>query len=148
MLTRQFGNLDNLFWRPWSDFFTYGSDLGAASEPSRYRTGTTLPPLNLWAHDSEALVTMEAPGIDKESLDITIQGQTLTIKGERKSTELDETATYRRRERRTGTFTRIVELPDGVDFERVKASYQKGILEISLPRLASELPKKIVVTAS
>ncbi|MBI4615708.1 MAG: Hsp20/alpha crystallin family protein [Planctomycetes bacterium] len=109
--------------------------------------GGTYPALNVWMDEEDATVQAEVPGIDPKDLEISVVGQTLTLRGARKPLELKEGESYHRRERTSGEFTRTVELPFRVDGDKVSASYSKGILEIRLPRAAQDRPTKIAVKA-
>jgi len=117
------------------------------SSPTR-RTASTYPAMNIWADENSALITTEIPGVDKEALEINVTGDTLTISGERKPDELPEGAQYHRQERMFGQFNRSIQLPYTVDVNKVKASFKNGVLEVVLPRVEAERPKKITVKTS
>jgi HSP20 family protein len=103
------------------------------------------PKLNAWTGDEGVIVRAELPGIDSENIEITVKGKTLTISGnQEKETESNEVNFYRR-ERRIGDFSRSLELPFYVNEELVEANLSQGILEIKIPRMLEEQPKKISV---
>ena len=106
------------------------------------------PAVNLWTGEESAIVTAELPGIVLDDLDITVVGDTLTIKGSRTRDEIGEGATYHRRERGFGRFTRVVQLPFRVESEQVEATFSMGILSITLPRAMSDRPRKIQIRNS
>jgi HSP20 family protein len=110
-----------------------------------WREARLFPMLNVKELDEAYLVTAEIPGMKTEDLEIKIEGDTLTLKGERKPIELEEGASYHRRERATGTFQRSLSLPRKVDPENVKATYKDGVLTITLNKEKTALPKKITV---
>lgn len=110
--------------------------------------GREYPLLNAWAGDDGLLVVAAVPGIAEEDLDISLDGRTLTISGTRPVDELPEGARQYRQERVSGNFNRTVELPFDVDIDAVKATYAAGTLEINLPRLPEEKPRKITLNAS
>ena len=88
---------------------------------------------------------VEVPGIKQEDISISLEDNTLTVKGERKQeSEVNEEA-YTRVERSYGTFQRSVLLPQTVDASRVKATYKDGVLEIQLPKKEEARPKAIKV---
>jgi HSP20 family protein len=91
------------------------------------------------------VVTAELPGVDVKDLDINVVGETLTISGERKPEVVDKDAVYHRQERGFGKFTRMVELPFGVDANKIQAMLENGILKILLPRAEQDRPRKITV---
>jgi len=105
----------------------------------------SFPAINVWSGEEGAVVTAEIPGVSSEDLDISVVGETLTIKGERKSPELAEGEHYHRQERTHGYFTRTIELPFPVNADDVTADLRNGVLSISLPRAESDKPRKISV---
>ncbi len=113
--------------------------------PASTRAGG-FPPVNVYASNDGAVVTAELPGIDPESLDITAQASTLTVRGERTlETAGDESRTWHRQERAGGAFSRTFQLPFDVDSDKVSASYRNGVLTIRLERPESHKPRKIAV---
>jgi HSP20 family protein len=113
----------------------------------RWRTAPSYPAMNVWTNEEAGIVTAELPGVDPKEIDISVQDDTLTLRGNRKPDELEEGATYHRRERGTGAFTRTVQLPFRVEGGEVKATFEKGVLDISLPRAEIDRPKRIAIKA-
>jgi HSP20 family protein len=103
------------------------------------------PPVNILTSEDDVVITSEIPGINPDDIDLTVTGDTLTIKGSRPQLELKEGHTWQRRERSGGDFFRTIQLPFDVDSAHVEADYTKGILRVTLPRAESEKPKKISV---
>lgn len=106
---------------------------------------TAFPPVNIWTNPEGLVVTAELPGVEPESLEISALRETLTIRGERKPLDAVGGATWHRRERRYGTFTRTIDLPYAIDAESVDASCRNGVLRIALRRPEAEKPRKIEV---
>jgi HSP20 family protein len=106
------------------------------------------PPINMWASEDALMVTAEMPGLDQESIGISVVGDTLTIKGKRSLEPIAEQSDVHRRERPEFEFTRSIQLPFQVDAEQAEARYKKGILSIALRRPEAEKPKKITVKAA
>jgi HSP20 family protein len=106
------------------------------------------PPLNTWLSEDGAVVTAEIPGIDCEGIELSVVNDTLTIKGDRQHEPLQEGQVCHRQERGAGSFSRTVQLPFAVEPDHVEASFKKGVLEIRLPRAASEKPKKIAIKSN
>lgn len=106
------------------------------------------PAMNAWANEDSVVVTAELPGTDPEHLDISVRENLLTVSGERKPLELGNGETYHRRELSYGKFKRVFQLPFQVDSAKVEASYEKGVLRITLPRAEADKPRKITVKAS
>lgn len=105
------------------------------------------PPLNLYDDGESLLARTEIPGIDPEDLEINATANALTIKGERKRSETDEKASFHRRERGNGTFSRSINLPQEIDPGKVKASYRLGVLEIMLPKAEEAKPRKVEIAS-
>ena len=102
------------------------------------------PPLNVWEDEQNFFVEAELPGLRMDDLELTMLGDELTIKGERKDSE-HKGAAYHRRERGAGRFTRAIRLPAAVETENIKASLQDGVLSVSLPKAKEAQPHKIQV---
>ncbi len=103
------------------------------------------PSLDLAETKDKLIVTAEIPGMDVEDIDISISGDTLTIKGEKKQEKEEKAENYHLLETRYGAFSRSVRLPAEIDEKKVDASYKQGILKISLPKKEEAKPKKIKV---
>lgn len=104
------------------------------------------PAINVTKVDNSYVVTAEIPGIVLEDLEIKVEGDTLTVRGERKPENLGEGVSYHRKERVAGTFQRSLTLPTKVDADEVKARYAEGVLTITLPIEKTGQPKQINVT--
>lgn len=103
------------------------------------------PRVDIHETKDSILVQVELPGVKQEDIEISIVGDTLTLKGERKrETEVKEDQ-YHRIERSSGSFQRSILLPSVVDPNRVKATYRDGVLEIQLPKKEEAKPKEIKV---
>ncbi|MBI2560166.1 MAG: Hsp20/alpha crystallin family protein [Planctomycetes bacterium] len=103
------------------------------------------PELDVSETNDNVIVKAEVPGLDPKDIDISISGDTLTLKGEKKEEKHENDRYYHRIERRYGSFMRSVTLPESVDSEKVKAECKNGILEITLPKVEKAKPKKITV---
>jgi HSP20 family protein len=103
------------------------------------------PAMNVWINENGAIVTAELPGFDPDALDISVVNDTLTLSGDRCAEDVPEGATYHRRERRCGRFSRSFQLPFLVEGNQVEASFEQGVLKIDLPRAEADKPKKITV---
>jgi HSP20 family protein len=109
-------------------------------------TARIFPLLNVVETDDAFVVTAEIPGMEIGDLDIKVEGDTLTLKGERKPEEPAQGVSYHRRERAYGTFQRSLTLPNSVEADEVKANYANGVLTITLPPAKSARPKQVAVT--
>ncbi len=109
--------------------------------------GNVFPPVNVFADkDGSVVVHAEVPGIDPESLTVNFEGRRLTLSGERKPPE--GKASYHRRERQYGRFSRTVQLPEDLDSQSAQASYKHGVLTIRVAKLEAAKPRKIEVVSS
>ena len=116
-----------------------GGALGIRSRPAG-----TFPAINVGGTDDRVTVYVFAPGVDPKSLDIQVQQNVLSIAGER-SVPVEDKARYYRQERFSGSFNRVLTLPDDIDPEKVEAKYREGIVEISVKRRESARPRQIEV---
>ena len=87
------------------------------------------------------------PGVDPKDVNLQVQGNTLTISGERSESRETKEADYLRREITYGSFQRSITLPEGVDTDKLNAEYRNGILEITAPIAAAALPRKVEIKA-
>ena len=85
------------------------------------------------------------PGVDPKNVNLQVQGNTLTISGERSATKEAKEADYLCREITYGSFQRSMLLPEGVDTDKLNAEYRNGILEITAPISAAALPRKVEI---
>jgi HSP20 family protein len=107
--------------------------------------GNFIPPVDVYEDAHQLILKLEVPGIKQEDLDVRLENQTLTIRGERKFESNEKEENFHRIERRYGTFTRSFTLPQTVDTGAVKASYENGVLIISLPKKEAAKPKQVKV---
>ncbi len=103
------------------------------------------PAVNLWSSEERAVATCEIPGVKTEDIDISVENDVLTIRGKRDPEHMGDDATFRRHERGHGEFSRTIPLPFAVDAESVEASYEDGILTITLPRSEASKPRQIEI---
>jgi HSP20 family protein len=97
--------------------------------------------------DKEILVRAEAPGFDAKDFDVSVSGNTLTIRAEHKQEAEQKQGEYRSWERRYGRFERSIPLPAAIDADRVEAHYRNGVLELRLPRTEEAKRRRIEVKA-
>ena len=102
------------------------------------------PSVNVYDEDEAYVVRAAIPGIDSKELEIEATARRLSIKGERKPAG-SEQARYRRRERETGSFARTIELPQPIDPDAIAATYEDGVLEVTLPKAAEARPRRVAI---
>ncbi len=119
--------------------------------PYRFRgpmEGGDVPPrLDAYHTDEEMVIKAALPGVKPEEVDVSIEGDRLTIKGEAKAEEKVEEGDYLYREHRYGAFCRTVVLPQGLVTDKTRAGFENGMLTLTIPKAAKAKPKRIKVTA-
>jgi len=135
------------WWREMNEFQRDMNRLFSSYIPARSPFGAGYPAMNLWVNDEEALVTAEIPGVKMEDMDISVIGETLTLKGTHATEDVPEDASCYRQERSSGSFSRTIELPFRVDSDKVEAVFDKGVLRVKMPRAEQDKPKKISIKA-
>ena len=129
--------MDDLVRRTFGDF---GTSLLAGRG-----NGGFAPPLEAFVRDNQLHVRLELPGVNPDAdVDIEVSNGVLTITGERKREETKEGEGWYRREMSYGRFQRSIGLPEGIDAEQLHASYDAGILDVTVP-LPTEQKKKVKV---
>ncbi len=108
-------------------------------------TGHFVPAVDIYEDQNKLVLKLEVPGIRQEDLDIRVENQTLTVRGERRFQAEEKEENFHRIERRFGSFQRTFTLPQTVDTEQVKADTEHGVLVITLPKKAEAKPKQIKV---
>lgn len=103
------------------------------------------PAVDIYEDADGVAIKAEIPEMDMKDIDVKIEDNTLRIRGERKLENEDKKDNYHRIERYCGSFSRSFTLPSTVDQEKVKATYDRGILRISLPKKEEIKPRKIKI---
>ena len=137
LLTTQ-DRFNRLFNQTFSEYF------GGSESPSK----TWAPAVDIMETDHNLLMKVELPGIDIKDVDIRLQDNTLTIKGERKFEHEVKEGNYHSIERSYGAFARSFDLPGYVNPENVNAEYKDGVLTLTLAKREEAKPKTIKVTVS
>jgi HSP20 family protein len=142
-------------WEPFRDLISLREAMDRLFEESfiRPRAGWLAPlgaeglAVDMYETDQDVVIKSSVPGVKADDIDITITGDTLTIKGETKTEEKVEKANYIRQERRYGAFSRSVTLPTSIVAEKAKAEFENGVLTLTLPKAEEVKPKAIKVKA-
>jgi HSP20 family protein len=108
-------------------------------------TASFVPAVDVYEDARKVVLKLEVPGVDEKDLDIRVENNTLTVKGERKFEKEEKEENFHRIERRYGTFYRAFTLPSTVDTEHVQANYENGILKLELSKKPEAQPKQIKV---
>lgn len=110
-------------------------------------TADWVPAADVEEYDDRFELYVDLPGVSAEDVDVTLEAGVLTLAGARSAVRSTDSLIQARRERGTGRFHRRFILPDTVDAERVKAREHDGVLEITIPKQAKALPRRIKVAA-
>jgi len=109
--------------------------------------GAWLPAVDVSETDSELVVRAELPGMSHEDIEINVQDNILTLKGEKKQEKKEEKENFHRLERSYGSFSRSFSLPTGVKPDDIKATFKDGVLQVTMPKAEEAKAKKIAITA-
>jgi len=138
-------------WEPFREIATLQNDMsrlmnsvmGANGETT---TRTWVPAVDVWEKDDELVYAFDLPGLPEDKISIEFEDGALIVSGERERTEETSEQNFYRFERRFGSFSRTVGLPQGVSEDSIKASYADGVLQISVPKPEEVKPKRIQVS--
>lgn len=108
-------------------------------------TKSLTPNIEITETDKAVEVTAEMPGLERKDVDISIEDDTLTIRGEKKVEETQKDKDVQHSERIYGMFMRVLQLPPGIDPSSVQATMSNGVLKVTIPKPAKSMPKKIEV---
>jgi HSP20 family protein len=132
--------MNRLFQDAWS-----GSGLTTSRNEESLMSGSFVPAVDVYEDDHNVVLKMEVPGIEQKDIDIRLENNVLTVRGERKFEKEEKEENFQRIERRYGTFIRAFTLPNTVDTENVNADYENGVLKVTLSKRAEAKPKQIKV---
>jgi HSP20 family protein len=105
-----------------------------------------LPAMDLLETENDFVLRADLPGLSEADVNIELDDNVLTISGERKSEHEERKEGYYRVERASGAFTRSLTLPEGIDPEAVKASFDRGVLEVRIPKPEERKPRKVAIS--
>jgi len=125
-----------------------GLTRGGAAEEDWALGGTWAPAVDIYEQEGHIVLKAELPGIDPKDVDIRLENNVLTLRGERKVDNDVQRDSYHRVERAYGSFTRSFTLPSVVDQEHIKADYKDGVLKVTLPKREEAKPKQISISVN
>ncbi|MBS3783364.1 MAG: Hsp20/alpha crystallin family protein [Anaerolineae bacterium] len=142
-------------WEPFRDLISLREAMDQLLKESYVRPGTEMLAsraagalaVDMYETDEAVVVKTATPGVDPEDIDISITGDTLTIKGETKVDEEIEEENYLCRERRYGAFSRSLTIPVAVQADEAEAEFEDGVLTLMLPKAEQVKPKAIEIKA-
>jgi HSP20 family protein len=143
-------------WDPFRDLVSiqdelsrlFGRTFGGSEALHPNGGGAWIPSMDVYETDDKIVAKLELPGIEPEEVDVSVEDSTLTIGGRREFSDEVKEESYRRVERRYGSFTRAITLPETADTEKVNANFDNGVLTIEVAKAEKAKPKKIQVKVS
>jgi HSP20 family protein len=142
-------------WEPFQDLLAIQERMNRLFDETLQRTrsreeedisaGLWAPPVDIYETENEIVLKAELPEIDQKDIEIKVEDNTLTIRGERRFDQETKKENYHRIERAYGKFSRSFSLPNTIDQEKIKASYKDGILKLVMPKKEEKKPKQITV---
>jgi HSP20 family protein len=141
-------------WDPFRDVVTLRERMnrmfedvfsGRAEEGKELTTSTWAPSVDIFETEKELVLTAEIPGIDEKDVEIKIEDNTLSLKGERKFEKETKEENYHRIERSYGSFYRAFTLPNSIDPDRIQATHENGVLKITMPKRDELQPRKVKI---
>ncbi|HEY1580060.1 MAG TPA: Hsp20/alpha crystallin family protein [Terracidiphilus sp.] len=137
-------------WDPFREVFALQNRMNSLfremnESDNPLTTASFVPAVDIYEDTKKVVLKLEVPGMEEKDLDIRVENNTLTVKGERKFEKDEKEENFHRIERRYGTFYRSFSLPSTVDPENVQARYNAGILKLELNKKPEAQPKQIKV---
>lgn len=133
---------------PFRELANLFENFAEGTGKDQLQAGTFVPPVDVYEDEHSVVLKLEVPGVNESDLDIQLENNTLTVKGERKFEKEEKEENFHRIERRYGSFARTFRLPNIVDSDKVEAHYDKGVLRIAIAKKAEAKPKQIKVGAA
>ena len=134
---RELNSLQGEMNRLFNSFFDEGTGVG---ERRRWA-----PAVDLLEREDSLVLKADLPGLTEDDVQIEVRGDVLTIAGERKAEHEEKQNGYYRVERSFGRFSRSLQLPDGVDADRIAAAFDNGVLEVTIPKPQQRQPRRIEI---
>jgi HSP20 family protein len=110
--------------------------------------GSWAPAVDIFEHEGNIVLKAELPGVDSKDVDVRVENNVLTLRGERKFDSEVKKESYHRVERSYGAFSRSFTLPTVVDTDKIKAEFKEGVLRLTLPQREEAKPKQIAISVT
>jgi len=140
-------------WDPFRELTTLQNrvnsllqDYGRSNQEELTTSGSFIPAVDVYEDDHKVVLKLEVPGVKQEELDVQVENQTLTVRGQRTFEKEEKEENFQRIERRYGSFSRSFTLPATINTESIRADYENGVLKIELARREEAKPKQIKVS--
>ena len=138
---RELGTIQTEMNRLFNSFFDTPTSAGSPGAVRRW-----IPPMDLVETEDAYVLRADLPGMSQDDVNIEFDADVLTISGERKSEHEERKAGYVRVERSFGSFRRSLSLPEGVNPEAVQATFERGVLQVTVPKPAQRTPRKVQIS--
>jgi HSP20 family protein len=122
----------------------FGRRDGAATA-NGYGSRRWIPPMDLVETEDHLILRADLPGIDRDEIEIEVKDGVLTVSGERRAQHEEKREGFHRVERSFGRFSRSLELPKGIEADNIEASFERGVLEVRMPKPAERKPTRIEI---
>lgn len=136
-------------WEPFQSMSTLQEQVNRLLEKSWQAPGaensTWAPAVDVYETENELVIKADLPDVNEKDLDIRVENNRLTLRGERKFEQQVKEENYLRVERRYGAFSRSFGLPPTVNTEAIQASYNNGVLTVEMPKRAESKPKQVKI---
>ena len=137
-------------WKPMRDLINLRDEMdrmfdGFWGDMANRNGGMFMPPVDMVENDDNFVISVELPGLGKDDIKMTMQNNVLTINGNKKHEFESKEDTVHRVERSYGSFCRSINLPSTVDSTAINASYDSGVLKVTLPKIEEAKPKEIAI---
>jgi HSP20 family protein len=139
---RELGTIQNEMNRLFNTFFDSPAGPSNGSAPAR----RWIPAMDLVEGENEFTLYVDLPGLAEDDVAIELEDNVLTVSGERKAEHQERREGYYRLERASGSFSRSLTLPEGIDAAAVRASFDRGVLEVRVPKPEQRKPRKVAIS--
>jgi HSP20 family protein len=138
---RELNTLQTEMNRLFNTFFDSPAPNGGTVAQRRW-----LPPMDLVETDEDFVLRADLPGLSEDDVKIELEDNVLSISGERKSEHEERKEGFHRVERASGSFVRSLTLPEGVNAEAIRANFDRGVLEVHIPKPEERKPRKVAIS--
>jgi HSP20 family protein len=140
-------------WDPYKDIVTLRDRMnrlfedmsGPKPEEKNIMAGAWAPSVDIYENENEVVLAAEIPGVDEKDVEIKVEDNNLTLRGERKFEKETKEENYHRIERSYGSFFRSFSLPSYIDQDRIEAEHENGVLKIRMPKRVELKPRKVKI---
>ncbi|MGH3091306.1 MAG: Hsp20/alpha crystallin family protein [Gaiellaceae bacterium] len=135
-------------WEPFRELAALETEMGrwmaqlSGATPGNGQSSTWLPAVDVWETEGELVLSFDLPGIPEGDIAVELDDDVLTVSGRRERTSEHSNERFYRFERRSGTFSRSMTLPAGVNEADIEADYTNGVLEIRVPKPEEQKPRR------